>query len=62
MKNITIIGLSALAGTLALTSANAGDLSLSGSMEASFTTGGGYTTTGNPFGMDKELSITGSGE
>ena len=62
MKNITKIGLSALAGTLALTSANAGDLSLSGSMEASYTTGGGYTTTGNPLGMDKELSITGSGE
>jgi outer membrane protein OmpU len=62
MKNITKIGLSALAGTLAITSANAGDLSLSGSMEASYTTGGGYTTTGNPLGMDKELSITGSGE
>ena len=33
MKNITKVGLSALAGALAMTSAHAGDLSLSGSME-----------------------------
>ena len=62
MKNITKVGLSALAGALAITSANAGEMSLSGSMEASYTKGSGYKTTGNPLGMDKELSITGSGE
>ena len=62
MKNITKLGLSALAGTLAATSVNAGDMSLSGSMEATYTTGGGYSTVGNPLGMDKELSVTGSGE
>jgi hypothetical protein len=62
MKNITKVGLSALAGALALTSANAGEMSLSGSMEASYTKGSGYLTTGNPLGMDKELSVTGSGE
>ena len=62
MKNITKVGLSALAGALAITSANAGEMSLSGSMEASYTKGSGYVTTGNPLGMDKELSITGSGE
>jgi outer membrane protein OmpU len=63
MKNITKIGLSALAGALAMTSANAGSLALSGSMEATYTTGSGYGTTGsNPFGMDKELSVTGSAE
>jgi hypothetical protein len=62
MKNITKVGLSALAGALAVTSANAGEMSMSGSMEASYTTGSGYKTTGNPLGMDKELSITGSGE
>ncbi len=63
MKNITKIGLSALAGALAMTSANAGALSLSGSMEATYTTGSGNITTGsNPLGMDKELSITGSTE
>ena len=48
MKNITKVGLSALAGALAITSANAGEMSLSGSMEASYTKGSGYKTTGNP--------------
>jgi len=62
MKNITKVGLSALAGALAITSVNAGEMSMSGSMEASYTKGSGYKTTGNPLGMDKELSITGSGE
>ena len=62
MKNITKVGLSALAGALAITSVNAGEMSMSGSMEASYTTGSGYKTTGNPLGMDKELSVTGSGE
>jgi hypothetical protein len=37
MKNITKVGLSALAGALAFTSVNAGEMSLSGSMEASYT-------------------------
>jgi hypothetical protein len=31
-------------------------------MEASYTKGSGYLTTGNPLGMDRELSVTGSGE
>jgi hypothetical protein len=62
MKNITKVGLSALAGALAITSANAGEMTMSGSMEASYTKGSGYYTTGNPLGMDKELSVTGSAE
>ena len=62
MKNITKIGLSALAGTLAMTSANAGEMSLSGSMEATWTTGSGYSTIGQPLGMDKELTVKGSTE
>jgi hypothetical protein len=62
MKNITKVGLSALAGALAITSANAGEMTMSGSMEASYTKGSGYYTTGNPLGMDKELSVTGSTE
>ena len=62
MKNITKVGLSALAGALAFTSVNAGEMTISGSMEASYTKGSGYLTTGNPLGMDKELSVTGSGE
>ena len=62
MKNITKVGLSALAGALAFTSVNAGEMSLSGSMEASYTKKGGMNTSSQPLGMDKELSITGSGE
>ena len=62
MKNIKKVGLSALAGALAFTSAQAGDVSMSGSMIASYTQKGGYNTTGNPIGMNKELTVTGSGE
>ena len=62
MKTLTKVGLSALAGALAVTSANAGEMSLSGSIVASYSKGSGYHTTGNPLAMDKELSVTGSGE
>ena len=62
MKTLTKVGLSALAGALAVTSANAGDVALSGSMVVSYSKGSGYHTTGSPLGMDKELSVTGSGE
>ena len=62
MKTLTKVGLSALAGALAVTSANAGDMSLSGSMVVSYSKGSGYHTTGSPLGMDKELSVKGSGE
>ena len=62
MKNITKVGLSALAGALAFTSVQAGSMSISGSMEGSFTKKGGMNTSSQPLGMDKELSITGSGE
>ena len=61
MKNITKVGLSALAGALAFTSVQAGEMSLSGSMEASYTKKGGSSSS-QPLGMDKELSVTGSGE
>ena len=62
MKTLTKVGLSALAGALAVTTANAGEVSMSGSMVVSYSKGDGYHTTGNPLGMDKELSVTGSGE
>ena len=62
MKNITKVGLSALAGTLAFTSANAGEVSISGSMITSYTKKGGYSTNGNPLGMSKALTVTASGE
>ena len=62
MKNMKKVGLSALAGALAFTSAHAGDVSISGSMIASYTKKGGYGTNGNPLGMNKELTVAASGE
>jgi len=41
MKTLTKVGLSALAGALAVTSANAGEMSLSGSIVASYSKGSG---------------------
>jgi len=62
MKNVTKVGLSALAGSLAFTAVQAGDVSITGSMIASYTKKSGYSTNGNPLGMNKELTVTGSGE
>ena len=61
MRKITKVGLSALAGSLAFTSVHAGDVSITGSMIASYTKKGGYKQLVT-LGMDKELSITASGE
>jgi outer membrane protein OmpU len=47
---------------LAMTSAHAGDLSLSGSMEVTWTTGSGRQDTGNNFGQENEMDITASTE
>ena len=62
MKNITKVGLSALAGSLAMTAVHAGDVGISGSMITSYTKKGGYGTSANPFGMSKALTVTASGE
>ncbi len=62
MTNVKKIGLSALAGALAMTSAHAGAISVSGNMEISYTTGSGYQDTGNPLGQNNEITFTGSGE
>ena len=62
MTNIKKIGLSALAGALAMTSAHAGALSVTGAMEVSYTKGGGNHTTGNPLGQNNEMSFIGSTE
>ncbi len=62
MTNIKKIGLSALAGALAMTSAHAGSISVTGNMEVSYTKGSGYQDTGNPLGQNNELTFTGSGE
>ncbi len=63
MTNIKKIGLSALAGALAMTSAHAGSISVSGNMEISYTVqGGNSNTSGSPLGQNNELTFTGSGE
>ena len=62
MTNIKKIGLSALAGALAMTSAHAGAISVTGSMEVSYTKGSGYQDTGNPLGQNNEITFTGSTE
>ncbi|MBO6480347.1 MAG: porin [Pelagibacteraceae bacterium] len=62
MTNIKKIGLSALAGALAMTSAHAGSLSVTGAMEVSYTKGSGKHTTGNPLGQNNELTFAASTE
>ena len=65
MKNFRKIGLSALAGSLAMFSVNA-DIGISGSSELTYTSGAGSTgsnsVNGNPFAMSHDVNITGTGE
>ena len=65
MKNYRKIGISALAGSLAMFSVNA-DIGISGSSELTYTSGSGSfgsnSLNGNPFGMSHDVNITGSGE
>ena len=65
MKNYRKIGISALAGSLAMFSVNA-DIGISGSSELTYTSGSGSfgsnSVNGNPFGMSHDVNITGSGE
>ena len=65
MNNLKKIGLSALAGSLVAISANAAELSVSGSVELTYTDTGGTTgneVTGNSFGANNGLTFTGSGD
>jgi len=68
MKNIKKIGLSALAGSLAMFSAAQAEMSISGGAEFTYTssegTGGASdaSQTGNPFGMEHAINFSGSGE
>jgi len=61
MKTLKIILASFIISAFALVSAQAGDLSVSGSMKIANTQKGG-STTGNGLGQDTELSFTGSTE
>jgi outer membrane protein OmpU len=67
MTNLKKIGLTALAGSLVVTSAFAGALSVSGGAKISHTTKGGNedgaaASQGSPFGLQKSIGFTGSGE
>ncbi len=62
MDNIKKIGLSALAGTLASLSAQAGELTVTGSAELSYVQLDNDELTGNPIGMNKNIAFAGSGE
>ena len=62
MNNLKKVGLSALAGTLASLSAQAGELTVTGSAEISYTQRDGDEVTGNPIGMNKNIAFAGSGE
>jgi hypothetical protein len=59
--NIKKIGLSALAGSLAMVSASAVELAVSGKSEVTYTTKDS-ASTGNPYGLGNELSFSGSGD
>ena len=62
MNNLKKIGLSALAGTLASLSAQAGEMTVTGSAEVSYVQRDGDEITGNPIGMNKNIAFAGSGE
>ena len=65
MNNIKKIGLTALAGSLvALGSANSGEMSVSGGINATlkFGAGSGSQNTGRSIGADRDVSFTGGGE
>jgi outer membrane protein OmpU len=62
MNNFKKVGLTALAGSLAMFSVAQADLVLSGSTEATYTSKGTERTAGNPFGLSNDFSLTGTGE
>jgi outer membrane protein OmpU len=67
MKSIQKIGLTALAGSMIAVSANAVEMTVAGTAEATYTTNSGTggtnnTNTGNPLGLNTFISFNGSGE
>jgi len=59
--NIKKIGLTALAGSLAMVSANAVELSVAGKTEVTYMSKD-IASTGNPYGMGNALTFSGSGD
>jgi len=63
MSKLKTIGLSALAGTLvSLSAAQAGGVSVGGTMEVTYTTLDTTSVTGHPLGTKKNISFSGGGE
>ena len=63
IMNIKKIGLSALAGSLAMVSANAVELAVSGKTEITYVSkSGDASTSGNPYGMGNAITFAGSGD
>ncbi|OUX46223.1 MAG: hypothetical protein CBE35_01730 [Candidatus Pelagibacter sp. TMED275] len=62
MNNFKKVGLTALAGSLAISAAHAGELSVSGSMVATYNKLDTKESTANPMGMKSNLTFSGSSE
>ena len=61
MTNLKKLGLSALAGSLAAVSAQAGEMAVTGSANMTYVTGESANSS-KSFGTDKDVSFTGTGE
>lgn len=62
MNNLKKLGLTALAGTLASTSAFAGALDVSGTAKVKYVSQDEKETTGNSYSTDKAITFSGSGD
>jgi len=63
MKNLRKVGLSALAGSLVAFSANAVEMSVTGTAEVTYSTAGANGgVTGNPWGSNTSIKFSGSGD
>ena len=62
MTNIKKIGLTALAGSLAATSAFAGALDVTGTAKITYVSQDETEVTGNPYSMSQGIGFSGSGE
>ena len=62
MNNLKKVGLTALAGSLVAFSAQAVEMTVSGSAKLTYINGHGSEVDGNPMGMNTDLVFSGSGE
>jgi len=62
MNNLKKVGLTALAGSLVAFSAQAVEMTVSGSAKVTYINGHGTEVDGNPMGMNTSMAFSGSGE